>query len=165
MSDEYVEEPAWYRQFWPWVLIALPFSAVVAGIATVFIAMHDPDGLVVDDYYKAGLAINHSIERERVAAERGIRGRLLLGEGKLRLDLASSQGPVNELIQLRLAHATRAGNDREFLLQADPGGTYGADVTALPSGRWNVHVETADWRVLGTLTIPGNGVAGLEATR
>ena len=29
----------WYRQFWPWFVIALPASAVIAGLTTVWIAV------------------------------------------------------------------------------------------------------------------------------
>ena len=47
----------WYRQGWPWFLIALPATAVVAGIATLVIAAKTFDGMVVDDYYKEGQAI------------------------------------------------------------------------------------------------------------
>ncbi|MCW8926282.1 MAG: FixH family protein [Xanthomonadales bacterium] len=39
----------WYRQFWPWFIIALPASAVVAGLLTLWIAMSNPDYLVIDD--------------------------------------------------------------------------------------------------------------------
>ncbi len=155
------QEPPWYRQFWPWALIALPSSAVIAGIATLFIAMHDPDGLVVDDYYKAGLAINRSIERERTAQELGVRGRLMLGDETLQLDLAASAGPVAEAIHLRLAHATRAGNDQEVRFAANAKGHYSSDLAALPPGRWHVTVETAEWRIAGELKIPGSGVATL----
>ncbi|MBN1379913.1 MAG: FixH family protein [Gammaproteobacteria bacterium] len=37
---------AWYRQFWPWFLIALPTAAVLAGILTLFIAAKNPDLLI-----------------------------------------------------------------------------------------------------------------------
>ena len=61
----------WYKQFWPWFLMALPATAVVGGIITIVIAMTNPDGLVQDDYYKAGLGINRTLEREQQAlAER-----------------------------------------------------------------------------------------------
>jgi hypothetical protein len=71
MSLTVNELTPWYKQFWPWFLMALPASAVVAGIATVVIAMTNPDGLVKDDYYKAGLGINRTLEREQQAAALG----------------------------------------------------------------------------------------------
>jgi len=29
----------WYRQFWPWFLIAVPAAAVIAGIITIILAV------------------------------------------------------------------------------------------------------------------------------
>lgn len=47
------EGVAWYKQFWPWFIIALPASAVIASFTTLWIAISNPDGLVVtDDEYQ-----------------------------------------------------------------------------------------------------------------
>lgn len=43
----------WYRQFWPWFIIALPASAVIASFLTLWLAVNNPDTLVVsDDQYR-----------------------------------------------------------------------------------------------------------------
>jgi hypothetical protein len=42
-------EPPWYRQFWPWFIIALPASAVIASLITFYLAVSRPDHLVVED--------------------------------------------------------------------------------------------------------------------
>ena len=39
----------WYRQFWPWFIIALPASAVVASLYTFWLAVSNPDQMVVDE--------------------------------------------------------------------------------------------------------------------
>lgn len=39
----------WYRQFWPWFIIALPASAVVASFITLWLAISNPDQLVIED--------------------------------------------------------------------------------------------------------------------
>ena len=39
----------WYRQFWPWFIIALPAAAVIASFITLWLAISRPDYLVVDD--------------------------------------------------------------------------------------------------------------------
>jgi hypothetical protein len=44
-----IENLPWYRQFWPWFIIALPASAVIAGFITLWLAISRPDHLVVDD--------------------------------------------------------------------------------------------------------------------
>ena len=62
----------WYRDRWPWLLILGPAIVVVAGIATLVIAVRSDDGLVADDYYKRGLAINQVLERVERAASLGL---------------------------------------------------------------------------------------------
>ncbi len=69
MNEDQVK--AWYKQFWPWFLIALPGSVVIASVATIIIAIKNPDSIVVDDYYKAGLAINRDLSREQLAIQTG----------------------------------------------------------------------------------------------
>ncbi|MFH0934336.1 MAG: FixH family protein, partial [Pseudomonadota bacterium] len=59
----------WYREPWPWFLMSLPATAVIAGVATVVIAIQSADGMVVGDYYKAGLAINQTLARDNAATE------------------------------------------------------------------------------------------------
>ena len=71
-SHPIADTKPWYRQFWPWFIIALPASAVIAGLTTVYIAFDEPDGLVVDDYYKEGLAINQTLARDQRAAQLGL---------------------------------------------------------------------------------------------
>ena len=39
----------WYKQFWPWFIIALPASVVVASFFTLWLAISNPDPLVVDE--------------------------------------------------------------------------------------------------------------------
>ena len=39
----------WYKQFWPWFIIALPASVVVASFFTLYLAISNPDHLVVTD--------------------------------------------------------------------------------------------------------------------
>ena len=39
----------WYKQFWPWFIIALPASVAVASFVTLWIAISNPDHLVVDE--------------------------------------------------------------------------------------------------------------------
>ncbi|HPQ97458.1 MAG TPA: FixH family protein, partial [Thiolinea sp.] len=51
----------WYRQFWPWVLICLPLTVVMASMVTLVIAMESSSGLVADDYYNEGRSINRTL--------------------------------------------------------------------------------------------------------
>lgn len=53
---------SWYRQFWPWFLIALPGTVVVASLITIYIAFTHQDPLVDGNYYKHGLTINERLD-------------------------------------------------------------------------------------------------------
>ena len=46
---EKTQEPPWYRQFWPWFIIALPASAVIASLITFYLAVSRPDYVVIED--------------------------------------------------------------------------------------------------------------------
>jgi len=39
----------WYRYPWPWVAIAIPAAAVIMGMTTLYLALTNPDYLVVDE--------------------------------------------------------------------------------------------------------------------
>ncbi len=144
----------WYRQLWPWLLISLPASAVIAGFVTLWLAMTTNNALVVDDYYKEGKAINLQLARDRVAGEMGLTGTLRRGaDGGLQLELVAASGsPLPDTVGLRLVHATRAEQDQRLTLRAARAGLYLAPDAPLPAGgRWTVHVEdpAGAWRLVG----------------
>ena len=74
---------SWYKEPWAWFIFFLPFSAVVAGIATYIIANHEPDALVIGEYYKKGKAINLELSKIKQAQKLGIAFDLRLKENKL----------------------------------------------------------------------------------
>ena len=39
----------WYREPWPWVLIAIPLLTVIASGVTLWLAVSNPDYIVVED--------------------------------------------------------------------------------------------------------------------
>ena len=139
----------WYREPWPWLLMAGPAIVIVAGIVTTWIAVKNEDGLVADDYYKQGLAINQVIRRETTAAALDMRARVLFGENRVRVFL-TGPGLPRELV-LRLVHRTRAGLDRETRLRSHTYGWYEGGLPATTSGRWNLFLEDGDrnWRLKG----------------
>lgn len=55
----------WYKQFWPWMIMGLPASVVVASIVTYFIALDGIDSVISKDYYKEGLAINADLTLDK----------------------------------------------------------------------------------------------------
>jgi hypothetical protein len=51
----------WWRYGLVWMVIAGPALVVLAGIATVWIAMRTPDPVVAEDYYRRGVEINKTL--------------------------------------------------------------------------------------------------------
>ena len=52
-----LEARPWYREPWPWILLAIPVATIIAGAITMLIALRGADGVVAEDYYKRGLEI------------------------------------------------------------------------------------------------------------
>jgi hypothetical protein len=164
--------PPWYRQFWPWLLIALPATAVIASIATLIIAIEEPDGLVVGDYYKQGLAINQTLARDRNARFLGLQasGQIEPDSRRVVLDLTGKQPLGNPRLKLSLLHPTRAHMDQVIWLQQAGQQTaehYTGRVQQLAPGNWYVLLEPeqGNWRLLGRLHVPGNGQLELQPGR
>jgi hypothetical protein len=144
----------WYREPWPWILMSGPAAVVIAGLVTAYIAVANDDPLVVDNYYKEGLAINRVLERDRAAAQGGFRAQLMFSEdhARVRVHLAAGSEALPGALTLRLVHPTRAELDRSATLTATQAGWYEgeiADMTGAP--RWRIHLESEqrDWRLTG----------------
>ena len=136
----------WTKEPWAWIVMAPPAAAVLAGLATWWIAASGADGLVAEDYYKQGLAINKVIAREARARELGISARLEIGGGRIRVRL---EGAAPEALFVHLAHRTRAGFDQRLRL-ARAGEAYEAEMAPLAPGGWRVLIEDpqASWRIV-----------------
>ena len=146
----------WYREPWPWFLISLPATAVIAGITTVWIAATSADGLVVGDYYKAGLAINQTLARDDAARKMALTATLQQENSVLALTLAGNLKTFPDQLNLTLAHPTHQGMDQTLVLNHAGNGRYRATLPAMPAGKW--HAQLADsastWRLSGVLHTP-----------
>ncbi len=161
------EPLAWYRQGWPWFLIALPASAVFGGIATLILAIQSPNALVVDDYYKEGLAINQQLHRQTAARDMDLNA-LLRSDGKqLSLELSAGVPVTDDSVTLQFIHVTRAELDREVVMQRQADGRYLAKLPRLVKGSWNLHLQGGgdNWEIRSRLTLDGPFQASLSNTR
>lgn len=145
-----MSEP-WYRHLWPWLLIAGPAAVIVAGLATLWLAIESADGLVADDYYRQGMAINKRMAREETAQRLGISADIVLQAGRIRIEL---KGEAPEALFVQLAHATRAGHDLRLRLAPIAPGTYEAELDKLAPGHWRVVIEDprGTWRIAKELS-------------
>ena len=131
--------------------MAGPGIVVVACLYTVFLAVTSDDGVVADDYYKRGLAINRRLERvERAAALRIGAEVDIAADGRVRVALSSPSPDADALpavVVLGVRNATRAGMDRSAELVRGPEGAYVGRIEPVGQGRWLVSLETNAWRL------------------
>ena len=140
--------PAW-REPLVWLVVGIPAATVVAGAFTWWIAAQRADSNVADDYYKRGLAINRSLERESRAKVLGLRAELTLaGENDLRLRLTGG-ATLPPTVSVVLTHPVRAEQDRRLSLDRQADGGYRIVAPQVGAGNWDVSIEAQDWRVAG----------------
>ena len=141
-----IDPTPWYRKAWPLLLFIPPVGAVIGGILTIVLAIQSPNALVVDDYYKEGLAINQ--QKHRIETARGQQlDALLRSDGsQLELTLRSNEATADETLSLQFIHATRAKLDHSIQLKRVGNGKYVAPTPALPAGVWYLRLRPADKR-------------------
>ena len=142
----------WYREPWPWLLMVAPGAAVIGGIITAYLAITHADPLVVDNYYKEGLAINQVLDRDREAQRVGYRAQMLFSQDGTRVRVHLTGGtslPAN--LRLRMVHPTRSEMDAEAVLANTQAGWYEGTMNLRHAPRWRVQLEgeARDWRLSG----------------
>lgn len=143
----------WFRQFWPWFLILLPASVVVAGISTVIIANRGADDLVVDEYYKDGLAINRKLEKKEQAAALGIEAAISI-TGTTIVVTTSGTIDASQLL-LQLSHPLESDQDFQVILVKSTPGEYRGRMASEIAPRWHwalIFEGDPAWRLDGSVT-------------
>ncbi len=161
----------WYRHPWPWFIVLLLMTAVVASLWTVYIAFANRDSLVRNDYYDDGAAINRRLELEGRAAVRGLTAEFTVAPGApradaqrlrgLRLTLAGDAGGATAFLQLELSHPTDAARDQTIVLTRGPDGAYHGSTSRDIDGRWYASLtpgtgSVEGWRLSQAIRISGS---------
>lgn len=149
----------WYREPLVWMVIAIPLTAVAMGAVILTLAIRSDDGLVVDDYYRQGKQINRVLARDRAAATRGLQGRVEFDDARRQLLIrltAADPAALPDQVELKFLHATRGGLDKTLILPRQADGAYRAPPPELAQGHWNVQLAAQDWRLVGSLFVPGD---------
>lgn len=142
----------WYKEPWPWILMAGPFIVIIACMNLLWTAIATNDGLVSDDYYKEGLAMNQRLERDHQASQLGLHADVMRAGLNVRLLITAKETTaLPEEIVLRLTHPTIDGRDQNVALKSEGAGFYGGVLAEDLAGRWHVTLEdpAGQWRLQG----------------
>jgi hypothetical protein len=134
-----------------WLMWLLPASAVLAGFATLAIALQDADRALPGAYHWEGDSLDEDFARARAAAALGIEVTLEIGDGRCRAqvrNLATDPAALN----LLLTHGSNADFDRRVRLQRTPAGDFLGACAALESGKWRLAIDddSAAWALRAT---------------
>ncbi|MFC0444810.1 FixH family protein [Pseudidiomarina halophila] len=157
----------WYKQVWPWVLMSIPFSVVIAMFITLTVASDYDNPMVVDDYYKQGRGINTQVEKVQEAQARGIS--FSFSHDGRDLVLAYKTGEPDELTALTVSfyHTTLADKDFTLRLTADGDGRFRGKLpaeVATAAGKWTLTITPFDgsWRLSQQIQLPTSRELTLE---
>ena len=136
-QDLSLDSEPWYRQFWPWFLIALPASVVVAGLTTVY------------------LAINQRLEQDQKALKMGLAAdiRLDTESGELFVVIKGAEINASQLF-LQLLHPTDEARDRDYVLSLMAPNQYRVDLEVSLNHRYYLRLlpePDQEWRLNGEI--------------
>lgn len=154
-SAAIAQNDPWYRQFWPWFLIAIPACTVAGCMYTIFLAVTTSDSLVVRAEDGIDMETSRNLAAEALAAELGLSATLTVDRDTGAIRAVVDQLPAEfagETLTLSFQHPAFAGRDQFIPLAPTPEkATFVGHTTRVPDGRWYIVIEQADrWRLTST---------------
>ena len=163
----------WWQHRWPWIILFMLSSVIVACMVTIYLAVTTRDSLVADDYSKQGRGINQRLEKDQRAFELGVTARLgytssPLTISELTIELQTREpeaavvrsgvtAPSPAFLVLELSHPTLAQLDRKLVLRrvSEDSLSYRIQTEPLAAAYWHaaVYPPEKDWRVRTRLDV------------
>lgn len=153
-----IQPRPWYKEFWPWFLLAILSSSVIMGTVFLVLSIRSFDGMVEDDYYTHGLAINQTLQQDHRAAELNLLAELRIDDltGDIGVDLEGDVQP--ERLRLEMVFPTKDDRDQSIALEHVRNGHYSGQLSHSLEHRWYVqlHPDVAEpsWRLRGEVELP-----------
>jgi hypothetical protein len=148
--------PAWHEPL-VWLVFGIPALTVVAGLITAWIAVHRADSNVAEDYYKRGLAINRSLDREARAQLPGLVVEISLQANRSMTMRLSGKLTPPESVTLSMTHPVHAEQDRRIILERGPDDLYRATIPQTNRIAWDIAIESQDWRITARHLVLADG--------
>ena len=146
----------WYRQFWPWFIIALPASAVVAGLTTLWIAMQTTDSLVVHAEDGVRKAADRRILAQRLASEMNLAAMVAIDPDTGTVSAVMRSGAIEAIpatLDFDRAHPAFADRDQAVTLNKalpdeDGNPVWVGHFVTVPDGRYYAVLRSSEeWRL------------------
>ncbi len=171
MQSSELNKP-WHSYPLVWMMISIPFSAVIMGVVMIWLAIDTDDGLVADDYYKQGLAINDVITLDKKASELNLSAVIQFESSSKVINVQFDKGLLTDypvLLQLNFQHATRANSDISITLNHGMGDQYiGYLDKAISEGVWyfeviNSGMAEESWKLNARSYVRSDNVINLQS--
>lgn len=148
----------WYKQFWPWFLLSLLMLSISVSSTFAVLAVRSADGMVQEDYYEHGRAINMVLAKQQRAHELNL-------AADLRVDPLTSDIIVQldgddrpERLYLRLIFPTQDNRDQDLVLEHVRDGRYLGQAPDNLRYRWYLQLHPSEqqpeWRLVGEASFP-----------
>ncbi|MBS3742827.1 MAG: FixH family protein [Wenzhouxiangellaceae bacterium] len=158
----------WYRQFWPWLILAILGWGVISSSITLSVALKNPPHMMTGDYERLGKALVDTHVRADRAEALGLAGTLRAAQGEWLLQLTSSaDARPGEKLLLLIQHPTDSARDRQVVLNRSAEGRYRAAAAQVPArGRLIVSDLGQTWWISASYRREGDGLeAALKPER
>ena len=145
----------WYRQFWPWFIIALPASAVIAGLTTLWIAMQTTDSLVLVPEQGVRAEADRQVAAARLASELGLAAAVDIDLATGVVTAVIRSGDLENFpatLEFEMSHPAFADRDRLITLTRAMPDAAGNPVwvghfVSVPQGRYYAVLKSSEWRL------------------
>lgn len=151
----------WYKIPIVWLVIIIPASSVVLGLALVVIASINADDVVVDDWYKQGKTINRSLDEEAIAERFGLSVDLALDEDHANATLTAKTAIAwPETLHVALRHPTFSAKDQTLALSHQGDGEYQGDAIDYDGQESVIMITPNDkyWRLQQRVSMTGETI-------
>lgn len=158
----------WYKQFWPWFLLAPLVLTVIVGITMLTLSIKEFDGTVNDNYYKEGLAINQMLQRDKNAEELQMAAHLNIDSvtGEVLLTLSGQLDAWPDRLVVQFVNPTRAAQDHQIQLNQIRDNHYRGQLDKIPNNFWYLDIASPaseHWRIKGGIQFPVDKPIELKA--
>ncbi|WP_114764446.1 FixH family protein [Vibrio rhodolitus] len=153
----------WYKQFWPWFLIALPATVVVAAFITLSISIKNSPSLVTEDYYKKGKGINIDISKVNAAKALVLKANVVSDGSDIIIQFDKGSMEHFPALSAMFAHRTLADQDFSQLVTSDASGNYRITLEQPLEGPWFIELSPHDksWLIQGRVNFPSESATVL----